>query len=116
VTGFSQQDRPDGPELLEALARYLISELAPSVAREQRFNVRIAANACAILAREWEHGHSAERREAVRAELAVLAAAIRAGERDDRWDETVAALRESVAGKLAVAHPGYDAVADDGRK
>lgn len=103
-----QQDRPDGPELLAALARYLFEELLPEVPREQRFNVRVAANCCAILAREWDEARPQAEREAERARLAELAAGIRTGAYDDRWGETVAALRESVAAKLAVAHPGYD--------
>lgn len=28
---------------------------------------------------------------------------------DDRWDETLAALKETVAEKLAIANPGYSA-------
>jgi hypothetical protein len=40
---------------------------------------------------------------------AELADAIRAGDLDDRADEVSAAVRASVASKLAVAHPGYGA-------
>src|SRR3979490_1950946 len=42
-------------------------------------------------------------------------AAIRARDLDDRWAQAVAVLRESVRAKLAVPHPGYDGLADDGR-
>jgi hypothetical protein len=97
-----QQDRPDGPELLIALSRWLAEDLLPVVPREQRFNVRIAANSCAILAREWESAAPA-----ARAELAELARAIRAGEHDGRWDETFEAVRDLVKAKVDVAHPGY---------
>jgi hypothetical protein len=34
---------------------------------------------------------------------------------DDRWDDVVHQVREEVRSKLAVAHPGYDAFADDGK-
>ena len=51
----------------------------------------------------------------VRAAQADVARRIRAGELDDRWDEAVAVLRESVRAKLQVAHPGYEELADDGR-
>jgi Domain of unknown function (DUF6285) len=103
------QDRPDAHELLAAVAQYLIEDLLPHVAPEQRFGVRIAANSCAIAAREAAQ-HVPDR-EAQRA----LARAIRAGEHDQRWGETVTAVREEVRAKLAVNHPGWDAVADDGR-
>jgi hypothetical protein len=105
------QDRPDAPELLAAVAQYLFEDLLPEVPREQRFNVRVAANCCAIVAREWE----AEVGRPDRAGQRELAAAIRSGARDDRWDETVASVREEVRAKLAVAHPGWTDVADDGR-
>lgn len=139
------QDRPDAPELLGALTLYLFEDLLPHVSREQRFNVRVAANCCAILARELEAGEDAVAEEAMRllglqgleerdmwlveteaghrhlgdrdelsALQAEIAAAIRAGALDDRWDETVETLRESVAAKLATAHPGYEDFADDG--
>jgi hypothetical protein len=102
-----QQDRPDGPELLIALSRWLAEDLLPVVPREQRFNVRIAANSCAILAREWASAAPGAEREAARAELAELARAIRAGEHDGRWDETFEAVRDLVKAKVDVAHPGY---------
>ena len=122
------QDRPDAPELAAAVAQFLFETVRPAVPRELRFQVLVAANACAILAREQAAGdrpRSEERermarlgaREAsdARAAQAEVAAAIRAGELDDRWDEVVAVLQESARAKLAVANPGYDAVADDGR-
>jgi Domain of unknown function (DUF6285) len=104
------QDRPDAPELLAAVARYLFEDLLPNVPREQRFNVRVAANCCAIAAREWEAEVGRPDRTGQRA----LAGAIRRGEWDGRWDEAVATLRDEVAAKLAVAHPGYADFADDG--
>jgi Domain of unknown function (DUF6285) len=106
------QDRPDAPELLAALARWLYDDLRPALPREQRFNALVAANACAILAREWvAEGPGAPDRTEQRA----LARAIRAGEHDGDWDDVVRQVREDVRHKLAVAHPGYDDVADDGK-
>lgn len=140
------QDRPDAAELAAAVAQFLFETVRPAVPRELRFQVLVAANTCAILAREIEAGpdelmieeaarllelvgeerdawlletesgrrHLAEPGE-FRALREEVARAIRAGDFDDRWGEAVAVLRESVRAKLAVANPGYDAVADDGR-
>jgi hypothetical protein len=121
------QDRPDADELGAALARFLLEEVRPAVPRELRFQLLVAANAAAILGREAAVGDApiAERArlvrlmpdlpEEARAAQRELARAIRAGALDDRWDEAVEVLRESVRAKLAVAHPGYDGLVDDGR-
>jgi hypothetical protein len=122
------QDRPERAELLEAVAEFLFTEVRNSVPREQRFQVLVAANACAILARQAAAGPALQRGElgrlerlggevgaGVRAAQADVARRIRAGELDDRWDEAVGVLRESVRAKLQVAHPGYEELADDGR-
>ena len=105
------QDRPDAPELLAAVAQYLFEDLLPHVPREQRFNVRVAANCCAIVAREWEAGPGLPDRTAQH----ELAQGIRTGDWDDRWAQAVELVRGEVAEKLAVAHPGYGEVSDDGR-
>jgi hypothetical protein len=106
------QDRPDAPELLAALARWLYDDLHPTLPGEQRFMALVAANACAILAREWV----AERPPAPdRAQQRELAQAIRAGEADERWNDVLRQVRDDVRDKLAVAHPGYDDFADDGK-
>jgi|SRR5688572_16531185 len=105
------QDRPDAPELLMAVAQYLFEDLLPQAPAEERFRIRVAANCCAIVSREWEAGPGRPDRSA----QAQLAAAIRAGEHDDRLAETAAELRAEVAAKLAVSHPGWTDVSDDGR-
>lgn len=138
------QDRPDAHELAAAVARFLMEEVRPAVPPHLRFGVLVAANACAILAREtgpsleaWTDARSQEFQamqdllgddvltgflrgepdeDAGRTVQRWAAAAIRAGDLDARWDEAVAVLRDSVRAKLAVAHPGYDAFADDGRE
>ena len=136
------QDRPEAQELAAAVADFLAAQVRPAVPEELRFPVLVAANACAILAREAESMTAAPAEEIRRlsallgdAGAAVdtaeddrsaperrawelrsrLAARIRAGELDERWDEAIGALRDSVRAKLAVAHPGYDDFADDGR-
>jgi len=116
------QDHPAAHELLGELAKWLATELREKVPREERFGVLVAANVAAIVAREIAPG--APSPEAERERLArlvpgtsladareaqsIVARAIRSGELDDRWDEVVAVVRESVREKLAVAHPGYD--------
>ena len=139
------QDRPEAHELAAAVAEFLTAQVRPAVPDELRFLVLVAANACAIVAREAESMTAAPADEihrlsglvddadaVVEAEAVEagdgptpgrlawelrsrLAARIRAGELDERWDEAIGALRDSVRAKLAVAHPGYDDFADDGR-
>jgi hypothetical protein len=124
------QDRPDAAELLDAVAEYLFGELRPEVPREQRFKVLVAANLCAVVAREvragkgptrddlalfrgllGEEGEPPEDPEALARETREAAAALskrlRAGELDDRLDELTPWLAEHVRRKLEVARPGY---------
>jgi Domain of unknown function (DUF6285) len=136
------QDRPEAHELAAAVAEFLAAQVRPAVPRELRFLVLVAANTCAILARETESMSAAAAAEARRLLALVddadgaadaeaggdgaaagrlawdlrsrLAARIRAGELDERWNETIDALRDSVRAKLEVAHPGYDDFADHG--
>ena len=126
------QDRPTAPELLEAVAEYLFAELRPEVPREQRFKVLVAANVCAVVARELGAGEAPDREDlalfqellgeeakdpapegedlddAVRSAAGRLAERLRAGELDDRLDALTDRLGEHVSRKLAIARPGYD--------
>ncbi len=109
------QDRPDAAELLDAVAEYLFAELRPDVPREQRFRVLVAANVCAVVAREIRAGEGPDLADAeLFAELlggeggaADLAARIRSGDFDDRIEELAPRLAEHVRRKLDVARPGY---------
>jgi hypothetical protein len=124
------QDRPDAAELLEAVAEYLFAELRPEVPREQRFRVLVAANVCAVVARELSAGEAPDREDLAlfsdllgeRAEPAAdpealaaqardaateLARRLRSGELDDRLDELAPRLEEHVRRKLEIARPGY---------
>jgi Domain of unknown function (DUF6285) len=124
------QDRPDAAELLEAVAEYLFAELRPEVPREQRFKVLVAANVCAVVAREISAGEAPDRADlALFTELlgeqtepaadpgaldaqardaaAELARRLRSGELDDRLDELAPRLEEHVRRKLDIARPGY---------
>jgi len=115
------QDRPTAPELLESVAEYLFSELRPEVPREQRFKVLVAANLCAVVAREIRAGQEPDRQDLAlfnellgeklddaHAAAAELSDRLRSGELDDRIEELTPRLEEHVRRKLEVARPGYD--------
>ena len=125
------QDRPEAPELLDALAEYLFTEIRGAVPREERFRVLVAANLCAVLAREWRAGEVPLREDlelfgdilgevpvagtgaedvvaAVREAEGRLARRLRSGAMDDRLDQVADLLRAHVRRKLDIARPGYD--------
>jgi hypothetical protein len=115
------QDRPTAPELLDSVAEYLFAELRPEVPREQRFKVLVAANVCAVVAREIRAGDApdladlalfsdllGEEVDDLHAAAAELSRRIRSGELDGRIDELAPRLEEHVRRKLEIARPGYD--------
>lgn len=119
------QDRPTAAELLDSVAEYLFAELRPEVPREQRFKVLVAANVCAIVAREIRAGDDPDAEDlALFGELlgkevddagsaaTELSERIRSGELDDRIDQLTPRLAEHVRRKLEIARPGYDAPVD----
>ena len=101
---MSGQDAPDAAELLEAVAEYLFAELRPEVPSEQRFRVLVAANICAVVARELRAGEGPALaddelfRELLGGEgdSAELARRIRAGEFDGDLDRLAERLSEHV--------------------
>ena len=114
------QDHPTAPELLDAVAEYLFAELRPDVPAEQRFKVLVAANVCAVVARELRAGQEpseadlelfqgllGDEAENAEAAAATLSARIRQGDYDDRLPELLGALRAHVGRKLDVSRPGY---------
>jgi hypothetical protein len=106
-------DPPSIVELLAAVKHFLEHEAMPALDGRVRFHARVAANALAIVERELQYG--AAQLEAHRARLsalgfeddAALAAAIKSGALDDRYEEVATAVREAVRDKLAVANPAY---------
>ena len=129
------QDRPTAPELLEALAEMLFTDVREWVPRDKRFQILVAANVCAVVARELRAGREPtaadiglferlaaryEAAEAIRSDAELqgeamrgageLARELRAGELDDDLPAVLNALRDHVRRKLEVARPGY---ADD---
>jgi hypothetical protein len=123
------QDRPDAPELLDALAVMLFTDVREWVPRERRFQILVAANLCAVVAREIRAGSGPsladarlfrsllgeqgddpppeEAAAAARDAAGDLARRLRAGELDEDLDRVIAELRDHVHRKLEIARPGY---------
>jgi hypothetical protein len=106
-------DRPTAEELLEAVREWLVGEVVPTTSGRLRFHARVAANVLGMVERELALGaeqEAAHRRRLDRlgvADDAELAARIRAGGLDERYEEVRDVVRASVEDKLAVANPGY---------
>lgn len=130
------QDRPTAVELLKAAQEFCENDLLPALSGRVRFHARVLKNVLGILEREWTGEESAVRAEwqrlaslldasldsskepppglgplseQVRSWNAELARGIRDGAFDDRFDETLDALRATVAEKLQIANPKYAA-------
>ena len=123
------QDRPTAPELLDALAAMLFTDVREWVPRERRFQILVAANLCAVVARETRAGAepsvadarlfrsllgadgddpAADDAEAQAREAAAeLARRLRAGDLDDDLDRVASELRAHDRRKLEIARPGY---------
>ena len=113
------QDRPTAVELLEAIREFLKQDVMPTVEGRVRFHSRVAVNALGMLERELRLGPDLDAADRARlaallghdADLATLttelAGRIRDRSLDDRRDDVVAAVRESVRAKLLVSNPGH---------
>jgi hypothetical protein len=113
------QDRPTAAELVEAVREFLEQDVMSAVEGRVQFHSRVAVNALGMLERELRLGpdldaverarlgallgHDAD----IRSLTAELAARIRDGSLDERRDEVIAAVQESVRAKLLVANPDY---------
>lgn len=108
-------DRPTAAELVAAVAEFLERDVMTSTEGRVAFHARVSVNVLRMVERELaaattdEAAHRARLDALGFADDAELAAAIRAGSCDDRWDEVLDAVAGSVAAKLAVANPGYAA-------
>lgn len=109
--------RPTAAELVAAVAEFLDTafvdrEGGPGTDGQVRFHARVAANALRIVERELGDTSSGAATQALAdlafADEAALAAAIRAGEFDERPDALTACLYALVRHRLAIDHPGYD--------
>ncbi len=116
--------RPTAVELLEAVREFLVEQAASPAEGRGRlgFHARVAANAVAIVERELglragqEPAHAAGLARLGVASEAELAAAIRRGALDERMDEVIAVVRQTVAARLAVANPAYAVQRPDRRE
>lgn len=116
------QDRPEAPELIAAVAKFLREQVLPETDGALAFQVRVAANALDIARRESLLAPAAAVQEArgLRALLGPatpddLAAAnrllcerIAADAMDFSTPGLLAHLRRTTADKIAVDQPGYD--------
>lgn len=124
------QDRPTAVELLQAMRDFCENELSGALDGRLRFQVRVMQNLLGILEREWTQEDPALRAEhdrlssllgstgdappslaaladAVKAMNVDLAAQIRDGRFDDRFDEAVEALYATTREKIAIANPNW---------
>jgi hypothetical protein len=113
VAGWPPHDIPTAAGLLDAVRKFLESDVLHVTEGRVRFHVRVAANVVGMVAREIVLGPDQAAAHARRLAAlgmgsdAELAAAIRSGAVDWRAEDVRAAVRDTVADKLAVANPGY---------
>ena len=105
--------RPTSAELVEAVREFLERDVMGATEGRVQFHTRVAVNVLGMVQREIELGPAQEAAHRARldalgfADERALAAAIRAGEVDDRYAEIKAAVYDSVVDKLTVANPKY---------
>jgi Domain of unknown function (DUF6285) len=103
--------RPTAAELVAAVADFLDDAVRSATEGQVNFHARVAANVLRTVERELLDGSAGEVTDALAGlgftDEPQLAAAIRAGELDDRPDDVLACLRTLVRHRLAIAHPGY---------
>ena len=106
-------DSPTAAELVEAVREFLENDVLGATEGRVQFHTRVAINVLGQVQREIESEAAMEAAHHDRlaglgfASDAELAAAIRSGELDDRYDEVKAAVWATVRDKLAVANPRY---------
>ena len=106
-------DRPTVAELVTAVREFLESDVMAATEGRVQFHTRVSVNALRMVERELELGgaqaeaHAAGLARLGVADEAALAAAIRDGALEDRRDEVVAFVRDTVRAKLEVANPRY---------
>lgn len=103
----NRHGRPTAAELVAAVAEFLETDVRDGTTGAVNFHARVAANVLRTVERELLDDRAAPELLGYPDE-AGLAAAIRAGEFDDREPELLPVLRNLVLHRLAVSHPGYE--------
>ena len=104
---------PSAAELVASVREFLTERVMAETDGALRFHSRVAANVLAIVERELTDGPGQELAHADRlatigfTDDAELAAAIRTGQLDDRFDEILEALRPGIDAKVAVTNPRW---------
>ncbi|TGD87129.1 hypothetical protein BayCH28_14715 [Mycolicibacterium sp. CH28] len=110
MTGLN--GRPTAAELVAAVAEFLEGDVRPNTTGSVNFHALVAANVLRTVERELLDENSAEPLRALERlgypDEPTLAAAIRAGDLDERGAEVLPCLRALVGHRLSLAHPGYD--------
>ena len=107
---------PTAAELVEAVREFLERDVMAATEGRVQFHTRVAVNALKMVERELDMGPDQAERHRARLsgfdvdDEAGLAARIRSGELDDRYDEVKAAVWETVLDRLRVANPKYAAI------
>jgi hypothetical protein len=99
--------RPTAAELVAAVAEFLDNDVRQATEGQVSFHARVAANVLRTVERELLDDRAAPDLLGFGDET-QLAAAIRAGQLDDRADEVLPCLHALVRHRLTIAHPGYD--------
>jgi hypothetical protein len=106
-------DRPTAAELLEAVREFLERDVAAATEGRVAFHTRVAVNVLAMVERELARAaddaaaHRSGLDQLGYADDAALAAALRAGELDERLPEVAEVVWASVLAKVDVANPRY---------
>jgi hypothetical protein len=97
---MTQQHRPDMANILATVAAFL-DDLAPTLQGEARYHARVSSYLLGICQREA----SSLAPSPDQAAETALAAAIRAGDRDAAWDETLALVLQATENRVAMTRP-----------
>ena len=109
----SPHDVPSAAQLVESVREWLQNDVLPNTTGRIQFHSRVAINVLSMVERELALGPAQADEHAGRLAAlgfgsdAELAAAIRAGELDDRIDDVVSAVWLAVLDKVRVANPSY---------
>lgn len=113
MTDPTLHDPPDPVNLIETVRRFLEDDVVAATDGQVRFLTRVAANVLHLIERQLTLGPTQEAAHAERlrqlgyANDADLVDAIRRGELDERFDETLTVLRQAVWDKVMVVNPRY---------